>query len=189
MSSDLLRGELVHLTVENPEVMAANFSRWYQDSEMIRLLDTDPPRLFSANKWKEWQEKYLEKSITNELFFAIRTLDTDRLIGFVGLFDLFMQHGDTLVAIALGEREYWGKGFGTDAMRIILRYAFNELNLRRAGLIVFDYNPRAIRSYEKAGFRHEGTVRKVILRDGKRYDFHYMGILREEWLVNGVMTS
>jgi RimJ/RimL family protein N-acetyltransferase len=188
MNSDLLRGEQVHLTVENPEVMAGNFSRWNQDTEWLRLLDTDPPRMFSAKKWQAWLEKDLEKSVSNEIFFAIRTLEGDPLIGFIGLFDLFMQHGDTLVAIALGEREYWGKGYGTDAMRIILRYAFNELNLRRVGLIVFEYNPRAIRSYEKAGFQLEGTVRKVILRDGKRWDFRYMGILREEWLALNSLT-
>ncbi len=162
--------------------MANNFARWNQDSEFLRLLDTDPPRLLSEKKWQEWLEKDMEKSQNDNLFFAIRTLDSQALIGFIGLFDLFIIHGDALVVIALGERDYWGKGYGTDAMRIMLRYSFNELNLRRAGLIVFDYNPRAIRSYEKAGFIPEGRVREVIERDGKRWDFLYMGILREEWL-------
>ncbi len=189
MSSNLLLGELVRLTAENPEVMAANFSRWNQDTEMLRLLDTEPSRLLSAKKWQEWQEKELERAREDSFFLAIQTLDSGVLIGFIGLFDLFQNHGDTLVAIALGERANWGKGYGTDAMRIMLRYAFNELNLRRVGLIVFEYNPRAIRSYEKAGFTPEGRVRERILRDGKRWDFLYMGILREEWLANGVMTS
>jgi RimJ/RimL family protein N-acetyltransferase len=182
MNNDLLHGEQVRLSAEDPETMAMNFSRWNQDTEWLRLLDTEPPRMLSAKKWKEWLEKDLEKNIPNEIFFGIRTLDSNQMIGFIALFEHYLQHGDTLVAIALGEREYWGKGFGTDAMRIMLRYAFNELNLRRVGLIVFEYNPRAIRSYEKAGFLHEGTVRKMILRDGNRWDFRYMGILREEWL-------
>ena len=189
MNSDLLRGEQVHLTVENPEVMAGCFSRWNQDTEWLRLLDTDPPRMFSAKKWQEWLEKDLDKGVTDEVFFGIRTLEGDTLIGFVGLFDLYMQHGDTLVAIALGERKFWGNGYGTDAMRVMLRYAFNELNLSRAGLIVFEYNPRAIRSYEKIGFIHEGHVRGAIRREGRRWDFLYMGILREEWLAKGIMTS
>jgi RimJ/RimL family protein N-acetyltransferase len=189
MSNNLLQGELVHLTAENPDVMAANFSRWNQDTEWERLLDTQPPMLLSEKKWKEWLDKDLEKPASDNLFFAIRTLDGDALIGFIGLFDLYLQHGDTLVAIALGEREYWGKGYGTDAMRVMLRYSFNELSLRRVGLLVFDYNPRAIRSYEKAGFIHEGRVRGAMLRDGRRWDFLYMGILREEWLVKGIMTS
>ena len=180
--SDLLRGELVRLTAENPEVMASNFSLWYQDTGWVRFLDTDPSRLFSEKKWKEWLEKDLDKETPDEVFFAICTLEKDVLIGFIGLFELFKHHGDTLVAIALGERKFWGKGYGTDAMQIMLRYAFNELNLRKAGLIVFEYNTRAIRSYEKVGFINEGCVRKVMQRDGKRWDFQYMGILREEWL-------
>jgi len=189
MKNDLLAGELVHLTTENPEVMAEGFSRWSQDTEWLRLLDTDPPRLLSAKKWKEWLEKDLEKDATNGLFFAIHTIDGDSLIGFIGLFDLYQRHGDTLVAIALGERKFWGKGYGTDAMRVMLRYAFNELNLRRVGLIVFEYNPRAIRSYEKVGFIPEGRVHGAMLRDGKRWDYLYMGILRDEWLAKGIMTG
>jgi RimJ/RimL family protein N-acetyltransferase len=185
MINDMLHGELVHLTAEDPEVMAAYFSRWNQDSEFVRLLDTDPPKLFSEKKWKEWLEKELDKEVLGGMYFAIRTLDGDRLIGFIGLFDLFMQHGDTLVAIALGEHDNWGKGYGTDAMRIMLRYAFQELNLRRVGLIVFEYNPRAIHSYEKAGFISEGRIRQVMLRDGRRWDYLYMGILREEWQARG----
>ncbi len=180
--NELLHGQLVHLSAENPDIMARYFSLWYQDTGWVRFLDTDPSRLFSEKKWKEWLEKDLDKETTNEVFFAIRTLESDKLIGFIGLFELFKHHGDTLVAIALGEREYWGKGYGTDAMRIMLQYAFYELNLRRVGLIVFEYNPRAIRSYEKVGFIPEGFVRRVMQRDGKRWDFQYMGILREEWL-------
>jgi RimJ/RimL family protein N-acetyltransferase len=182
MKNDLLSSDLVRLTAENPEVMAAHFFRWDQDSEWFRFLNTDPPRLPSEKKWKEWLEKDLEKAESKELFFTIRTLEGDTLIGFIGLFDLFMHHGDTMVAIALGERKFWGKGYGTDAMRIMLRYVFNELNLRRVGLIVFEYNPRAIRSYEKAGFIPEGRIRGAMLREGKRWDWLYMGIFREEWL-------
>ncbi len=179
---DLLRGELVHLTAENPEVWAEGFARWNMDTGWQRFLDSDPPRLFSVKKYKEWMEKGLEREGSNEMMLAIRRLDDEALIGFIGLFNLFQQHGDTLVAIAIGERKYWSKGYGTDAMRVMLQYAFDELNLRRVGLIVFEYNPRAIRSYEKAGFKPEGRVRGAMLRDGQHWDFLYMGILREEWL-------
>jgi RimJ/RimL family protein N-acetyltransferase len=180
--NDLFRGEMTRLAADNPEVIAAQLYCWNQDTEWFRYLDTDPPRLFSEKKVKEVQEKELEKESTHELFFNIHTLENDILIGFVGLFNLLMHQGDALVAIALGEREYWGKGYGTDAMRVILRYAFYELNLRKVGLIVFEYNPRAIRSYEKVGFIPEGRIRGAILRDGHRWDWLFMGLLREEWL-------
>ncbi|MGE5124379.1 MAG: GNAT family N-acetyltransferase [Acidobacteriaceae bacterium] len=189
MISDLLRGEKVRLCTDDPEARAAKFARWNQDTEWLRLLDTDPPRMPSEKKWKEWLEKELDREMTHDVFFSIHTLDKDELIGFIGLFDLFQQHGDALVAIALGERDYWGQGFGTDAMRVLLRYAFNELNLHRVGLIVFEYNLRAMRSYEKAGFIPEGRIRGAILREGRRWDWIYMGLLRDEWLANGIMTS
>jgi RimJ/RimL family protein N-acetyltransferase len=181
---DLFRGKLVRLTAENPEVMAGAFSRWAMDTEYFRLLDSDPPRLYSEKKWKEWLEKdleHLQNAYPSDLFFSIRTLEDDRLIGFTGFFDLYWQQGDSLIAIALGDRADWGKGYGTDAMRLMLRYAFTELNLRRVTLIVFEYNPRAIRSYEKAGFVMEGRIRRAMQREGKRWDFLFMGVLREDW--------
>jgi RimJ/RimL family protein N-acetyltransferase len=90
-------------------------------------------------------------------------------------------HGDSFVGISIGEREFWDKGYGTDAMRVLLRYAFSELNLHRVSLTVFEYNPRAIRSYETAGYKVEGRERKFLKRGGKRWDMLYMGILRQEW--------
>jgi RimJ/RimL family protein N-acetyltransferase len=111
----------------------------------------------------------------------IRTNDGNRLIGFVGLFEIQWHHGDCWVGIGIGEKEDWGRGYGTEAMCLILRFAFEELNLHRVTLGVFGYNPRAIRSYEKAGYQLEGTERQVLHRDGQRADMYIMGILREEW--------
>jgi RimJ/RimL family protein N-acetyltransferase len=81
----------------------------------------------------------------------------------------------------IGEREYWGKGYGTDAMNLLTRYAFMELNLHRVSLGVHSYNTRALRCYEKAGFRTEGAIRGETFREGRRSDDIYMGILRREW--------
>jgi len=180
-TGDLFCGQQTRLTAEDPEIMAKAFARWNLDSEYLRLLDSDPPRLWSEKQFKDWFEKDLEKNDPNDFFFMIHTLDSEQPIGFTGLFDLHWNHGDALVAIALGDRTYWGNGYGTDAMRTLLRYAFVEMNLRRVTLIVFDYNPRARRSYEKCGFVHEGTVRGAMRREGRRWDWHYMGILRQEW--------
>ena len=182
MKSDLLTGEKVRLTAENPEIIARCFFNWYRDSEWFRLFDNDPPRLYSEKKWKEWLEKDLENDPHGMVSFGIRILVGDELIGVIGLFNINPTDGDALVAIGLGGRKDWGKGYGTDAMSVLLRYAFNELNLQRVGLIVFEYNPRAIRSYEKSGFVHEGRLRQAVLREGRRWDCIYMSVLREEWL-------
>ena len=180
-TDNLFTGKQIRLTAEDPEVTAKAATRWNMDSEYFRLLDSHPPHLWSQKKIKEWDEKNLDKESLTDIFFSIRTLEGQGPIGFIGLFELDWNHGDALIGIALGDREYWGKGYGTDAMRTLLRYAFTELNLRRLSLIVFDYNPRAIRSYEKCGFVKEGTLRGVINREGRRWDWHYMGILKEEW--------
>ena len=181
VNANLFTGSLVRLGAEDPKQMADAFARWNQDTEYYRLLDTDPARLYSAKKIKEWLEKDLETDPPNFVFFAIHTLSDDRLIGFTAFEGIDWSNRDTYVAVGIGERDLWGKGYGTDAMQVILRYGFTELNLHRVSLGVFSYNPRAIRSYEKCGFRHEGCLRQFILRDGERSDMLQMGILRREW--------
>lgn len=182
MMSVTFQGERVHLTSEDPDVVAKAFTRWPQDSEYFRLLDSEAPRLFSEKKNKEWVEKDLEKDPKDGFFFSIKLQETGQVIGFIGFFDLHWNHGDTLVAIAIGEREHWGKGYGTEAMQLMLRYAFDELNLRRVTLLVFDYNERAQRSYAKSGFVLEGRMRGMMRREGRRWDWLFMGILKEDWL-------
>lgn len=85
------------------------------------------------------------------------------------------------MAIGIGNTDYRGKGYGAEAVRLILRYAFYELNLNRVGLDVIEYNEQAIRTYEKAGFQLEGRVRSAVLRDGNSYDRIMMGMLYSEW--------
>lgn len=182
MSTPLFQGELVRFISPVPQLTAGLFARWMRDSEFVRLLATDPARLFSVDKYKEWIEKdYVEEQKTEELFFMISTLKENRTIGLIGLDGIRLNHDDAWIAIGLGERDYWGKGYGTDAMHIILRYAFHELNLHRLSLSVFEYNQRAIRSYEKVGFVEEGRARRFLNRDGQRYDMIFMGIQRAEW--------
>ena len=137
--------------------------------------------MFSAKTIQSRIEKDMDNFLGIDFLFLIHSLETDQMLGFVSLFGIDWNHGNAWVGIGLGEREYWGKGYGTDAMRVVLCYAFTELNLHRVTLGVFEYNPRAIRSYEKAGFVHEGRVRKELHKDGQRWDALEMGILRQEW--------
>lgn len=180
---DLLKGELVQLSAVDPAELGKAFARWNQDSELTRYLDARMVSLHSAKSITEFFEKDLKEISPSEYAFTIRALDDNRLMGDIGLY-VTNDWGprDAFVGLGLGEREDWGKGYGSDAMKVALRYAFTELNLRRVTLTVFEYNPRAIRSYEKTGFQHEGRLRGALLRDGKRWDMLYMGILREEWM-------
>jgi RimJ/RimL family protein N-acetyltransferase len=178
---DLFRGKLVRLTAEEPETQAKYEARWRRDTEFHRLADADPANVMSEKKIKEWLEKRSEEVKPERYPFAIRALEGDKLIGFMGLW-LDLVHSEAWVGIGIGEREYWGKGYGTDAMRLILQYAFMELNLQRVSLGLHAYNERALKSYEKVGFRLEGRTRSDQLREGMRTDTLWMGILRDEWL-------
>lgn len=179
---DLFCGELVRITVEEPETLAKVEVHWQRDSEFHRLADSDPAILQSEKKLKEWFEKRFENGFKPERYsFSVRTLDEDRLIGFFGMWvDLI--HSEAWVGIGIGEREFWGKGYGTDMMKLCLQYAFTELNVYRISLGLHAYNPRALKSYEKAGFRLEGRTRGDVMREGEHHDSLWMGILREEWL-------
>lgn len=180
-SNSLFHGRLVRLSAEDPEKVLEYLSRWGRDSEYWRLAMDEPAMWYSRRENKEFIEKELLGDQLDQFFFMIRTLEDDRIIGEIGLDGVLWSHGDAWVGISIGEKEYWGRGYGTDAMRVLLHYAFTELNLHRISLSVFEYNPRAIRSYEKAGFVLEGREREAIARGGKRWDMIYMGILREEW--------
>jgi RimJ/RimL family protein N-acetyltransferase len=179
---DVLTGKFVRLSAFDPEEMSKAITRWNQNSEYFRLLNSFAYPMQSAkSEAKSMEEDVAEMSLAS-YFFSIRTLAEDKLIGELGLDVVDWAGRDAFVGLGIGETEYWNKGYGTDIMNVLLRYAFTEINLRRVTLGVFEYNPRAIRSYEKVGFQHEGRRRLALNREGKRWDAVYMGILREEWL-------
>jgi RimJ/RimL family protein N-acetyltransferase len=177
---DLYRGSLVRLSDESPEVLAKAFAKWDQDTEQHRLKDSDPAQLWSEKKLKELIEKHAENN-QNSFRFSIRTLADDKLIGGVGLWIRSWTHADAMLGISIGERDYWGRGYGSEAVRLAVQYAFLELNMRRVTLGLHAYNERALKAYEKVGFKMEGRMRGDGMRDGVRYDSLWMGILREDW--------
>jgi RimJ/RimL family protein N-acetyltransferase len=176
--SSLFRGKLVRLAAPAVED-AAEFARWSQDSEYLRFVDTDYALPVSV---AEFAERFRPaRAATGHIAMHIRTLAEDRLIGFVSIHRIEWQHGSGVLAIGIGDRTYWDHGFGGDALELILRFAFEELNLFRLGLDVIANNERAIHVYERAGFRHEGALRGAVLRDGVRVDQLLMGIMASEW--------
>jgi RimJ/RimL family protein N-acetyltransferase len=182
MNSNLFTGTLVRLAAEDPQNIAKAYVQWSRDSELSRQQSSGVSYLLSSNFAQGLIEKWSDKENLRSFTFVIRLLDTDQFIGDIGIDIVSWGSGEGFVGIGLGERANWNKGYGTDAMRIILRYAFMELNLSRVSLNTFEYNPRAIRSYEKAGFVREGWLRKYLDRDGQRWGILFMGILRDEWL-------
>ena len=179
---DIFAGKLVRLSAFDPEEMSKMFTRWNANSEYFRLLNSSARQMYSVKSMTKWMEEDVGEMSLESYYFSIRTLEDDKLIGEIGLDVVNWPGRDAFVGLGIGETEYWSKGYGTDVMNVLLRFAFTEINLRRVSLGVFEYNPRAIRSYEKAGFRHEGRLRRLLNREGRRWDNLFMGILREEWL-------
>ncbi len=179
---DIFTGKLVRLSAFDPEEMSKALTRWNLNSEFQRLLNASPHRMQSTKSMLKLLEEEVGELSPMSYFFSIRTLAEDKLIGGLNLDVFNWSVRDAFVGLGIGETEYWSKGYGTDVMNILLRYAFTEINLHRVTLSVFEYNPRAIRSYEKAGFHHEGHIRKGLNRESRRWDEIHMGILREEWM-------
>ena len=113
-------------------------------------------------------------------FFAVCELGDDRFIGTTWLKEVNMHHANAELAIYM-DRDHIGAGWGTDAQRVILEFGFNTLRLERIYLTVDSENARAIRSYEKVGFKHEGVMRRSWQFKGRLADSVLMAILREEW--------
>ena len=151
--------------------------RWINDPRNWRGLTVRPP--LNACREREWIES-LGKSPTDYVFGVVVRAD-DRLIGVTGLHRVNPINHSAEFGINLGEVAHQNKGFGTEAVQLVCRYGFEELNLNRIGLSVFSNNLRAIRCYQKAGFVHEGCLRQATYRTGQFHDEYRFAILRSEW--------
>jgi RimJ/RimL family protein N-acetyltransferase len=150
---------------------------WYNDQDVLRFMGTIRPTSVAS------EEAFIAALNANpmEPTFGIVVRETDRLIGVAGLSRTDVRHRHAMFGIGIGDKSAWGKGYGTEATRLIVAYAFETLNLNRVWLMVFEYNQRGVRAYEKAGFRVEGRLRQDCFREGRYWDTIYMAILREEW--------
>jgi RimJ/RimL family protein N-acetyltransferase len=174
-----LTGKLVRLAQIDLEKDPESFASWNRDSEYQRLLDTRPAFLFSPAAIRSYLEKKIGK---DDILFSIRPLEDDRTVGFIELDGFDWQARSAWTAIGIGEAAYRGRGLGTDAMRVMIRFGFEQLNLNRITLNVFEYNQRALHSYEKCGYVEEGRTRQMLNRETRRWDLVYMGLLKEDWL-------
>ena len=152
------------------------FVQWLNDPEVRHYLKIYLP--MSKAEEEEWFERQMEDD--SGRVFGVET-EEGVLIDNVGLSDLDWKNRSAFLGIVIAEKEYWGRGYGSDAIVALLRFAFGEMNLHRIYLSVFDFNQRAIRCYEKCGFRHEGRAREALFRDGRYHDAFQMAILRQEF--------
>lgn len=159
------------------------FVRWFNDPEVRRFLSMHEP--MSRAQEERWFESYLSRKDDLILAIEVREGDSWVHVGNIGLHRIDWKNRVATLGIVIGEKGYWDKGYGTEAVRTMLRHAFFELGLNRVELETYSFNPRAQRCYERVGFRREGVRRQALYRDGKFHDVITMGILRVEFEEGG----
>lgn len=158
-------------------------SKWTHDSEFMRMYELDPARPMSAAMVKKSYEK-LEKEIEeqkNIFHFTIRSKDDDRLIGKAMIHRIEWSNGNGWIRLGVGAGGDRRKGYGSQALAMLLRFAFAELNLYRVSVAVPEYNDAGIALLRKFGFVEEVRRRKALDRDGRRWDLLIFGLLKDEW--------
>lgn len=157
---------------------ATKWATWFNDMETTMLLGDEVYRPTSPEAERESINQILKNHYQ---FFEIVDKQTDEAIGRTILFDIDHIDRRAMVGIVIGEKTYWGKGYGQDALKLILDYGFNILNLNNIMLGTFEFNQRALSSYKKIGFKEIGRRRQGRIIAGKKYDVIFMDILAEEF--------
>jgi len=172
-----LTGEKVYLAAVSPDD-AELWARWLSDLEVALPLGDEAYGLFTT---EDQARDIADITAHHDHVFTIVERATDRPIGRCLLFGLNKTDRSTEVGIFIGEKDCWGRGYGTEAMRLLLDYAFNLLNLHSVMLGVFSFNERAIRSYRSLGFKEIGRRRQARIIGSKTYDGILMDMLAEEF--------
>jgi len=173
----MIEGEKVRIrAIEKADI--DEIMKWVNDREVMDNLIIRYP--VSRYQEEKWMEKALEDSNPRNKVFAIETKDGVYLGG-IGLHRIDWENSNAEVGIVIGKKEYWNKGYGSDSMMTLLKFAFNRMNLHRVYLKVYDFNVRGIKSYEKCGFRREGVLRHDLYINGDYHDSIIMGVLKDEF--------
>jgi RimJ/RimL family protein N-acetyltransferase len=157
------------------------FLKWFNDPEVIQYLGAYLPMTEIA------EEKFIEELGTTkaqtDVLLIIEAIDgsTGTPIGTIGLHRINGKDRNAIFGISIGEREYWSKGYGTEATRLIVNYGFQQLNLHRITSSVWAFNTRSIALHKKVGFKEEGTIRQFVFKNGQYHDRIDFGMLESEW--------
>ncbi|MDO9576520.1 MAG: GNAT family protein [Candidatus Cloacimonadales bacterium] len=156
---------------------AEQYCEWLNDFEIAKNL-----LIFNRQLSLEKEKAILNDMVKNDAqVFGIIDMETDKLLGNCSIFCINERNRKAEVGIFIGDKDYLSKGYGTEALSLLLDYGFNVLNLNNILLEVFGFNKRAIRSYEKVGFKLIGKRREAIILGGEKHDELYMDILASEF--------
>jgi len=176
IKSGFLIGKRVYLRALEKEDLIC-IRKWSNDPE-IRRLTGEVTSMSQVDA-----DKFLERAYSDNTrkWFVIVIKENDRVIGEAGLLRMFYAWRTTDISIIIGEKDAWGKGYGTEAILLLIDYAFRRLNFHRVAIGVVGFNEKAIRFWEKIGFKKEGIQRDGYSYNHKYYDFVMMSILEDEF--------
>ncbi len=170
----MLEGEKVYISPMNIED-AEIYAKWLNNREITQYLS-----IHNSLVSIEGERKYLEKFITEEYHLAIIKKENDELIGNIGLENINYKNGTASLGIFIGEKDNTSKGYGSEAIRLLVQYAFDSLRLHNIMLMVYDFNIRAIKAYTKCGFKEFGRQHEALFINGKYHDIVYMEIINSK---------
>jgi len=149
--------------------------KWRNDFEILGWLFSYLP--LSKAKQKKWYEKYLEDH--TQQIFIIELKKEKKPVGTIGLTDIDYKNQKGELTIIIGEKKYRQQGLGKEALKLLVNFAFKEMNLRKIKALVFSDNEKAIKLYEKCGFKEEGILREEIFKNGKFKDITIMSKIKK----------
>ena len=158
-----------------------DFLRWFNDPEVTQYLGIYLPMTEMVED--KWIESLGTTRLLTDVLFIIEAIEEigTKAIGDTGLMSINAKDHNAVFGIAIGEKDYWSKGYGTEAARLLVKYGFEQLNLHRITSGAIAFNERSIRMHKSVGFKEEGRQRDFIYRNGKFNDHVLFGMLKEEW--------
>lgn len=182
---EVVAGDRVYLsTFEKSD--APLLAQWLTDLEVTTHLGAIG-QVFGIEDEEEWVERVRKDRYNPSFSIVLR--EGQRLIGSLGLKGIDDKRGTAEVGIAIGDKKEWGKGYGAEALRLLVDFGFTLLNLESIYLKLWAFNERARRSYLRAGFKDAGRLRSRLEIGGKRYDELYMDITREDFGPSRLLES
>jgi len=183
LEQTLFDGDLIRLGPIDHEKDPEIESRWTHDSSFMRLMYLDAARPRSVFEIKKQYEELEKKADENRdpFPFRIRAKEDDRLVGLAEFHWIQWSNGAAGIRLGIGAAEDRRRGCGREALALLLRFAFSELNLYRLTALIPEYNSAALNLFRGAGFTPEINRRQAIQRDGRGWDLYYYGLLADQW--------
>jgi RimJ/RimL family protein N-acetyltransferase len=176
----MLRGKHVLLRpIKRSDISC--FLKWFNDPEVVQYVGMYLPMTEMS------EEKFIEELGTtkarSDVMLVIEAIEGDstKPIGSCGLHQINPKDRNALFGIAIGEKDYWSRGYGTEAARLLINYGFQQLNLHRVSSYALAFNERSINLHRTVGFRKEGRQRQAVFKNGQYHDHVMFGLLRDEW--------